>query len=112
MPTLKKLRKRFFKWRYKHITNQQFIYALSILVGFLAGLGTVIIKNLTHFIQTLLQGKIIVDYHHSLYFIFPLIGLILVYLIQKYFIRRKIGHAIASTLFSLYKKKGLIAVAK
>lgn len=108
MPTLKKLRKRFFKWRYKHITNQQFIYALSILVGFLAGLGTVIIKNLTHFIQTLLQGKIIVDYHHSLYFIFPLIGLILVYLIQKYFIRRKIGHAIPSTLFSLSKKKGLI----
>ncbi|WKK66171.1 chloride channel protein [Lutimonas zeaxanthinifaciens] len=108
MPTLKKLRKRFFKWRYKHITNQQFIYALSILVGFLAGLGTVIIKNLTHFIQSLLQGKIIVDYHHSLYFIFPLIGLILVYLIQKYVIRRKIGHAIPSTLFSLSKRKGLI----
>ncbi|UCE93796.1 MAG: chloride channel protein [Flavobacteriaceae bacterium] len=108
MPTPKKLRKRFYKWRYKHITNQQFIYALSILVGFLAGLGTVIIKNLTHFIQSLLQGKIIVDYHHSLYFIFPLIGLILVYLIQKYIIRKKIGHAIPSTLFSLSKKKGLI----
>ena len=108
MPDIKKLRKRFFKWRYKHITTQQFIYSLSILVGFLAGLGTVIIKNLTHFIQSVLQDKMIVDYHHSLYFVFPLIGLILVYLIQKYLIRRKIGHAIPSTLFSLSKRKGLI----
>ena len=107
MPDIKKLRKRFFKWRYKHITAQQFIYSLSILVGFLAGLGTVIIKNLTHFIQSVLQDKMIVDYHHSLYFVFPLIGLILVYLIQKYLIRRKIGHAIPSTLFSLSKRKGL-----
>lgn len=108
MPDIKKLRKRFFKWRYKHVTTQQFIYALSILVGFLAGLGTVIIKNLTHFIQSILQDKMIVDYHHTLYFIFPLIGLILVFLIQKYIIRKKIGHAIPSTLFSLSKRKGLI----
>ena len=108
MPDIKKLRKRFFKWRYKHITTQQFIYSLSILVGFLAGLGTVIIKNLTHFIQSILQDKMIVDYHHSLYFVFPLIGLVLVFLIQKYLIPKKIGHAIPSTLFSLSKRKGLI----
>ncbi len=108
MPTIKKLRKRFFKWRYKHITTQQFIYSLSILVGFLAGMGTVVIKNLTHFIQLVLQDKMIVDYHHSLYFIFPLIGLFLVFLIQRYLIPKKIGHAIPSTLFSLSKRKGLI----
>lgn len=108
MPSIKKLRKRFFKWRYKHVSNQQFIYSLSILVGFLAGLGTVIIKNLTHFIQSILQDKMIIEYHHTLYFIFPLIGLVLVYIIQKYIIRHKIGHAIPSTLFSLSKRKGLI----
>ena len=108
MLNLKKLRKRFFKWRYKHVTTQQFIYSLSILVGFLAGLGTVIIKNLTHFIQSGLQDKMIADYHHTLYFIFPLIGLALVFLVQKFLIRRKISHAIPSTLFALSKRKGLI----
>ena len=104
----KQLRKKFFKWRYKHISAQQFIYLLSILVGFLSGLGTVLIKNFTHFIQSILEGKIIKEYHHSLYFIFPIIGLILVYIIQKYFLKKKIGHAIPSTLFSLSKKNGLI----
>jgi len=81
---------------------------LSILVGFLSGLGTVLIKNFTHFIQSILEGKIIKEYHHSLYFIFPIIGLVLVYIIQKYFLKKKIGHAIPSTLFSLSKKNGLI----
>jgi len=104
----KQLRKKFFKWRYKHISAQQFIYLLSILVGFLSGLGTVLIKNFTHFIQSILEGKIIKEYHHSLYFIFPIIGLVLVYIIQKYFLKKKIGHAIPSTLFSLSKKNGLI----
>lgn len=108
MPTIKILRKRFFKWRYKYISNQQFIYLLSILVGFMAGIGTVIIKNLTHLIQVGLEGQFIKAYHYSFYFIFPIIGLFLVYLIQKFIVKKKIGHAIPSTLFSLSKRKGLI----
>lgn len=109
---LKRFRKKFFKWRYKHLSPQQFIYALSILVGFLSGLGTVLIKNLTHFIQSGLQVEFIRDYHRSFYFIFPVIGLVLVYLIQRYFLKKKISHAIPSTLFSLSKRKGLIERSK
>lgn len=108
MPSVKKLRKKFFKWRYKHLSNQQFIYLLSILVGFVAGLGTVAIKNLTHLIQSALRVDLIRDYHRTFYFVFPIIGLILVYGIQKYILKRKISHAIPSTLFALSKRKGLI----
>lgn len=108
MRGLYRLRKGFFKWRYKNVSSQQLIYSLSILVGILAGLGTVVIKNLTHFIQTLLEGKIIKEYHYSFYFIFPVLGLVLVYFIQKYLIKKKVGHAIPSTLFSLSKKQGII----
>ena len=108
MPSSKVLRKKFFKWRYKHLSTQQFVYMLSILVGFIAGLGTVIIKNLTHFIQLVLEGQFIKDYHYSFYFIFPIIGLLLVYWVKKYIIKRSISHAIPSTLFYLSKKQGLI----
>ena len=108
MPRIKGLRKKFFKWRYRNLSTQQFIYFLSILVGFLAGLGTVLIKNLTYLIQSALQVKYIEEYHHTFYYVFPIIGLFLVYLMQKYLIRRKISHAIPSTLFALSKKKGLI----
>ena len=108
MSVLKRLRKKFFKWRYKHLSNQQFIYLLSILVGFLSGLGTVAIKNLTHFIQSALKVRFIREYHLTFYFVFPIIGLILVYLIQKYLLKRRISHAIPSTLFALSKRQGLI----
>ena len=43
-------------WRYKNISERQFILVLSILVGFLAGLGTVLLKYLTLFIQSVLKG--------------------------------------------------------
>ena len=60
-------------WRYKHISERQFLLVLSIFVGFLAGLGTVILKYLTLLIQSVLEGGFIKNYHHSLYFILSLI---------------------------------------
>jgi len=61
-------------WRYKYISERQFILVLSILVGFLAGLGTVLLKYLTLFIQSVLEGGFIRNYYYSLYFIFPIVG--------------------------------------
>ena len=66
---------RLLIWRIKNISNQRFVYILSIIVGFLSGVVAVIIKNGTHIIQLLLEGKLIADYYSAFYFIFPLIGL-------------------------------------
>jgi CIC family chloride channel protein len=81
---------------------------LSILVGFLAGLGTVLLKYLTLFIQSVLEGGFIKNYYYSLYFIFPIIGVWLVYLIKKNFIKKEIGHGISTTLYSISKRSGII----
>jgi len=96
------------KWRYRNITETQFIYTLAILVGFLAGLGVVLLKNITHFIQKLLTGNIIKDYQSAFYFIFPIIGLLLIYLLRKFVLKKKTTHAIPHTLYSISKKKGII----
>lgn len=106
--TRKKILTKFYKWRYKYISNQQFTYMLSILVGLLAGLGSVILKNLTHLIQNLLEGEIVKNYHHAFYFIFPIIGLLLVYLIKIYLIKKEISHGIPTTLYAIAKKNGIM----
>ena len=62
---------RILIWRYKHISERQFVLVLSILVGFLAGLGTVILKYITLLIQSILESGFMGDYRYSLYFIFP-----------------------------------------
>ncbi|MAL59892.1 MAG: chloride channel protein [Flavobacteriaceae bacterium] len=109
MPTQRKtLLTRFLIWRLKHISHKQFVFIVSILVGFMAGIGAVIIKNLTHFIQSLLEGKLVKDYHAAFYFIFPIIGFTIVYLYIKYVLRNKVNHGIPSTLFAISKKKGIM----
>jgi CIC family chloride channel protein len=100
--------RKFLKWRYQNISNKQFIRIASAVIGLLAGLGAVVLKNLTHFIQELLEGEFIKDIHTAFYFIFPIVGLLIVLLIKKYVIREKVGHGIPSTLFAISKLKGIL----
>jgi CIC family chloride channel protein len=102
---------RFLKWRYRYISNKTFTHILSIIVGFLAGLAAVALKNTTYFIESLMEKGIVFS-SNQLYFILPTIGLTLVYLYVKFVHREKLEHAISSILFSLSKKKGIISYKK
>ncbi|WP_159021952.1 chloride channel protein [Formosa sp. L2A11] len=109
MPTQKKsLLTKFLFWKTKHVGHRNFVYILSIAVGLIAGLGTVILKNTTHFIQHLMETKVVSSYHHPFYFLFPLAGLTLTYLVKKYVVRQEFGHGIPSTLRAIAKKKGIM----
>lgn len=103
-----KIFKNILIWRYKNISERQFVYILSVLVGFLAGFGTVILKNITHYIQLLLSINFLKDYKSSLYFIFPIIGLLIVTIIKKTWLKKHIGHGISTTLYAISKLKGII----
>ena len=106
---LKIIFRKFLKWRYQNISNKQFTNIASAIIGLLAGLGAVTLKNLTHFIQHSLEGEFIKDIHHAFYFIFPIIGLLIVLLVIKYFIKKKVGHGIPSTLYAISKQKGIMS---
>ena len=98
---------RFLIWRYKHISNKTFVHILSVIVGFLAGLAAVTLKNTTYFIEAFLEQGIIFS-NNQLYFILPVIGLFLVFLYVKFVLKKPLEHAVSSILFTLSKKKGLI----
>ena len=107
----KTLLKRFLIWRYKNISEKNFTFILSALVGLLAGLAAVTLKNITFTIEALL-AKGIVFSQNQLYFILPVIGLLLVYLFVKYISKKPIEHAIPSVLFSLTRKSGFLKRSK
>ena len=107
-PQKKNLITKFLIWKYKHLTSQQFIYIVSIIIGLLSGLAAVTIKNFTHLIQDTFEAGIIHTYHEAFYFIFPLIGLLLTLLIIKYVIKHRVSHGIPSTLHAMSKKKGIM----
>ncbi|MDP2067529.1 MAG: chloride channel protein [Lutibacter sp.] len=104
----KKLFLKFLKWRYHHISNKQFTNIASAVIGLLAGLAAVVLKNLTHFIQKLLEGGFIKQIHQAFYFIFPILGFLIVLLLIKYVVRKKVGHGIPSTLYAISKLKGIM----
>ncbi|MDZ7612599.1 MAG: chloride channel protein [Flavobacteriaceae bacterium] len=99
---------KFLKWRYKYITQNQFRNIASAIIGLLAGLGAVVLKNLTHLIQKILEGKFIFEFHSAFYFIFPIIGCYLVFLVKKYIIRKHVGHGIPATLFAISRLKSIM----
>lgn len=103
----KTLLKRFLKWRYRNISNRTFIYIMSILVGLLAGLASVTLKNLTYLIESQLDKGIVFS-TTGLYFILPILGLTLVYLFVKYVYKERFGHAVSYVMWSLSKQKGII----
>ena len=112
---LRPIIKRFHIWRYKNISLKNFVYLLSILVGLLAGLAAVTLKNITFAIQSALEHGIIFS-QNQLYFILPVLGLLFVYLLNKYVFKKKIEigppsyikRAIPSVLYSLLRQKGYI----
>ena len=82
-----------------------------MLIGLLAGVVSVTIKNITFFIQWLLEKSIILS-QNGVYFILPILGLYLVYLFVKHVSKNPIEHAIPSILYSLSKKNGMIKKSK
>ena len=80
---------------------------MSVLVGLSSGLVAVTIKNITFWIQRLLENGIIFS-KNQLYFILPVLGLLLVYLLLKFVFKKQTEHAISSILYALSKRTGII----
>ena len=106
-PSKKPIFFNFLRWRYRHISNKNFVLILSILVGFCAGLISLLLKNITHLIQVVLESDII-SWQTSFYFVIPVIGLLIVYVVTKFIIKKNVKSAIPLILYSLSKKDGKI----
>ncbi|WP_412561810.1 chloride channel protein [Winogradskyella sp. MIT101101] len=107
MPTKSKFLKRLLILRYKYISEKNFIFLLSLVIGLLSGIVSVTIKNITFTIEAIFEKGIILS-QNSIYFILPIIGLFLVYLFVKYVSKKPSGHAIPSILYSLSKRDGIL----
>jgi CIC family chloride channel protein len=107
MPTKSNLLKRLLIWRYKHVSEKNFVFLLSLIIGLLAGLISVFIKNITFAIEAIFEKGVILS-ENSIYFILPIVGLFLVYLFVKYISKKPSEHAIPSILYALSKRDGII----
>ncbi|MCY1723100.1 chloride channel protein [Prolixibacteraceae bacterium Z1-6] len=100
---------RLHRWRLKHLSERGFITILSIVVGILAGVAAVIIKNTVWLTQRLVHSLVasneVVNY---LYFALPVVGILVAILVVKYVVRSEVRHGIPNVLHSISKRKGRI----
>lgn len=102
----------FLIWRIKHISNRNFTMILSAVIGAIAGLAAVILKETVHLIQHFLLNSEHADINNYLIYFYPMIGIIITVLITRYYWKEKLGHGITDILFSISKKSSNIVKGK
>ncbi|MBO4961515.1 MAG: chloride channel protein [Flavobacteriales bacterium] len=101
--------RRFILWRYRHMSMRQFLILCSIVIGIAGGVSSVILKNMTHYIQYFVEDILVEKWGiNGFYFAFPIIGISLTLLVVKYIIRKKIGHGIPNVLYAISRKKSVL----
>jgi chloride channel protein, CIC family len=90
----------------RHISNKNFLLICSVIIGLLAGFTAVALKQMVHFIQHLLQTGITKYYQNYLFFIYPLVGIMLTVLYVQLFHKGKLGRGVSSILFAIARRSG------
>jgi len=92
----------------KYFNNRQFMMILSVIIGFLSGIGAVIIKNAVHLIKDWLTSGFNVEFDNILFIFYPIIGIILTVVFIKFILRQYVGDGVPSVLYAISKTKGIM----
>ncbi len=98
----------FFRWRDKNLRHRRFVILLSLVVGLLGGLAAVLLKNLVHYTHESLTGRMQAESLNLLFFILPLIGILLTVLFVRLIVKDNISHGISRILFAISKRNGIL----
>ncbi len=99
---------RLMIWKSAHISERNFVYVLSLLVGILSGVAALVLKKLIHLVEYLLTNMFPADSFNVLYLALPLFGITITFLFVKYFVKEDINHGVSKILFSISRKSGRI----
>jgi chloride channel protein, CIC family len=97
---------RLVSWRIEHISERNFIYIISLLVGIVSGIAALVLKNLIHLVEVQLTGWFDANTFSYLYLAYPILGITLTWLFLRYIVKDDIGHGVSKILFSISRKSG------
>jgi chloride channel protein, CIC family len=104
----KNILKGILKLRAIEMNQTRFIYFLSFLVGLLSAIAAALLKNAIHFTRIFFTEGISRGSGSYLYFVYPVIGIVLTFLFVKFIVKDNIGHGISRILYAISKKKSYL----
>jgi chloride channel protein, CIC family len=93
---------RFMEWRSENLSDKQYLYLLSVVVGFISGIAAVILKNTVHLVELVLTNGIS-GVHDYLYFVYPVCGIVITVLIVQLYFKTPVGHGVPDALLAISK---------
>ena len=100
---------RIIRWITENIPHQRLIILLSFLIGIVAGLAAVVLKNTVHFTSQFLTNGLDISSTNLLYFALPFVGILITVLYVNYFVKEDIVHGISRILYSISKKNSKLS---
>lgn len=104
----KKSLNKLVAWRIANISERNFLYFLSLVIGFLSGLAALLLKNLIYFVEENLAKWFTADGISYLNLVLPLIGIFLTVLFVRYIVKDDIGHGVSKILYAISQKSSRI----
>lgn len=95
-------------WRIQHITERRFILILSLVVGIASGFAAFLLKSATFYIHDFLTAHFNRQGGNFLYLVYPVVGIMLVFLFVKYFIKDNLGHGVSRILYAISRKRSYL----
>lgn len=95
----------FLLWREKHVKEKTFVVILSLVVGILGGFAALILKSLIHLISNALTSHLDITEGNYLFFIYPVVGILITLLFVKYVVRDNISHGVTKVLYAISQNK-------
>lgn len=98
----------FIDWTKNTLSHKQFIFLASILVGLSAGIASVILKLLLHYIFVFItENRFLKSY--IFYAVLPISGILLSILITQYFFdKKKMFKGLSGLLTIIHKRSGIV----
>lgn len=92
-------------WRERHISEKNFVLILAFIVGILGGIAALFLKSLIHYFSELLTSHLSISGGNYLYFIYPVVGIIITTLFVKYVVKDNISHGVTRVLYAISQNK-------
>jgi len=88
------------------IKQRRLMLGLGLVIGLLSGTAAVLLKNLTHLVESKSKSWLLGEEGSEFSYLLPLVGIMLTMLFVKYLLKQDIGHGVSKILFSISKRKG------
>ena len=92
-------------WREHHVRERTFVVVLSLLVGIFCGIAALLLKWLIHLISHALTDNLALTGGNWLYFLYPVVGVVVTALYVRYVVRDNISHGVTRVLYAISQNK-------